>query len=162
MKCRVLLFGCHQETGGFINQSKVVLIRAAPFDKVFPSMLPMNKLIWISLERLDFLHTFLILVCLSQLFDPCIICRSRNTEEFTHCLHFVCFLVVVDRPILRCASCTFRNSVWNFFRRVFSMRSRSTLPVLHSLSLRVAQLAYGTRVPLLSDTSRSRLRFDRL
>ena len=75
---------------------------------------------------LNLLHAFLIRVYLSQLFDPCVISRSRNTKEFTHRLHFVFFLVVVDRPILRCASCAFRNSVWNFFRSAFSIRSRST------------------------------------
>jgi hypothetical protein len=45
--------GCHQERDGFFNQSKVVLIREVPFDKVFPSKLPLNKLISISLESIS-------------------------------------------------------------------------------------------------------------
>lgn len=77
------------------------------------------------INRPDFFHALLIRVGLYQLFDPNIISGSRHTKEFTHRLHFVFFLVVVDRPILRCASCTFRNSVWNFFSRVFSIRSPS-------------------------------------
>jgi len=31
--------GCHQERDGFINQSKVGLIREVPFDKILPSWL---------------------------------------------------------------------------------------------------------------------------
>ena len=69
--------------------------------------------------------SFIVLIFLAQFLLPGIVGGSRDTEESAHCIHFLCFLIVVDRPILRCASCTSRNSVWNFFSNATSIRRRS-------------------------------------
>src|SRR5215211_6662707 len=70
---------------------------------------------------LDLLHALLIRIALFQLLDPDIVGGSRNTKELTHGFHREFASVGVDRPILRCASPSFRNSVWNFFSKVFSI-----------------------------------------
>lgn len=72
---------------------------------------------------LNLLHPCPIPVYLIQLPQPFIIGCSRNTKELTHGFHRIFCSMVVDRPILRCASCSSRNSVWNFFSNTTSISS---------------------------------------
>ena len=50
-------------------------------------------------------YSFIILIPLAQFLLPSIVGGSRDIEESASRIHFVVFPVVVDRPILRCASC---------------------------------------------------------
>src|SRR5258706_1080894 len=58
------------------------------------------------------------------LLNPGIVGGTRNPKEHTHRFYFVCFAMLIDNPILRFACASFRNSVWNFFSRSFSIRKR--------------------------------------